>query len=175
MLFLSFALHYTTNALFFDEDNLDQIFEDEGKYNFNYQLPKIISSAVISTAILRLMLQFLVLTDRDILYVKSQPTRDIAYNMKDQRLKYMKIKFAIFFILNFILLWLFWFYLTCFNAVYKNTQTYLIENTFISFGFSLFYPFIINIFPTIFRMCSLHSTNKNQACAYKISQFMQII
>ena len=175
MLFLSFALHYTTNALFFDEDNLDQIFEDEGKYNFNYQLPKIISSAVISTAILRLMLQFLVLTDRDILYVKSQPTRDIAYNMKDQRLKYMKIKFAIFFILNFILLWLFWFYLTCFSAVYKNTQTYLIENTFISFGFSLFYPFIINIFPTIFRMCSLHSTNKNQACAYKISQFMQII
>ena len=175
MLFLSFALHYTTNALFFDEDNLDQIFEDEGKYNFNYQFPKIISSAVISTAILRLMLQFLVLTDRDILYVKSQPTRDIAYNMKDQRLKYMKIKFAIFFILNFILLWLFWFYLTCFNAVYKNTQTYLIENTFISFGFSLFYPFIINIFPTIFRMCSLHSTNKNQACAYKISQFMQII
>ena len=81
MLFLSFALHYTTNSLFFDEDNLDQIFEGEGKYNFNYQLPKIISSAVISTAVLRLMLQFLVLTDKDILYVKNQLTRDMAFYM----------------------------------------------------------------------------------------------
>ena len=175
MLFLSFALHYTTNALFFDDANLHQIYEDEGKYNISYQLPKIISSAVISTAVLRLMLQFLVLTDRDILYVKNQPTRDQAYNMKDERLKYMKIKFTIFFILNFILLGLFWFYLTCFNAVFKNTQIYLIENTFISFGFSLFYPFIINIFPTIFRMCSLHSANKNLACAYKVSQIIQLI
>ena len=32
MLFLSFALHYTTNALFFDESNLHQIYEDL----FNY-------------------------------------------------------------------------------------------------------------------------------------------
>ena len=95
--------------------------------------------------------------------------------MKDQRLKYMKIKFTIFFLLNFILLGLFWFYLTCFNAVFKNTQIYLIENTFISFGFSLFYPFIINIFPTIFRMRSLHSASKNQACAYKVSQIIQLI
>ena len=165
MLLLSFALHYTTNALFFDESNLHQIFEDKGKYNITYQLPKIISSAVISTVVLRLMLQFLVLTDKDILQVKNQQTRELAMN----------IKFAFFFILNFILLGLFWFYLTCFNAVFKNTQIYLIENTFISFGFSLFYPFIINIFPTIIRMASLHSSNKNQYYCYKASQIIQII
>ena len=175
MLLLSFALHYTTNALFFDESNLHQIFEDKGKYNITYQLPKIISSAVISTVVLRLMLQFLVLTDKDILQVKNQQTRELAMNMKEERLKCMKIKFAFFFILNFILLGLFWFYLTCFNAIFKNTQIYLIENTFISFGFSLFYPFIINIFPTIIRMSSLHSSNKNQYYCYKASQIIQII
>ena len=32
MLFLSFALHYTVNALFFDDSNMHQIYEDEGKY-----------------------------------------------------------------------------------------------------------------------------------------------
>ena len=175
MFFLSFALHYTTNALFFDESNLHQIYEDEGKFNMAYQTPKIILSAIISTFILRLILQFLVLTDKDILTVKNQETYQLAINMKIQKLKYIKIKFTIFFILNFILLGLFWYYLTCFNAVYKNTQIYLIENAFISFGFSLFYPFIINIFPTIIRMCSIHSSNKSQAYCYKVSQIIQII
>ena len=87
----------------------------------------------------------------------------------------MKIKFAIFFILNFILLGLFLYYLTSFNAIYENTQVYLIKNTFISFAFSLFYPFIINIFPMFIRMCSIHSKKKNQKFLYKISQIFQII
>ena len=175
MLFLSFALHYTLNALFFNEETLHQIYEDEGKFNFQYQISHILISAAISTFILRLILQTLVLTDKDILQVKLQLTKILAINMKKAKLKYMKIKFAIFFILNFILLGLFWYYLTCFNAIYQNTQVYLIENTFISFGFSLFYPFIINILPMIIRMCSIHSSNKNQKCLYKLSQLIQLI
>ena len=125
---------------------MHQIYEDSGKYNFDYQIPYIIYSAISSTFILRLMLQFLVLTDKDVLEVKNQAKRGLAIDMKKKKLKYIKIKFGIFFILNFILLVLFWYYLTCFNAIYKNTQVYLIENTFISLGFSLFYPFIIKIF-----------------------------
>ena len=92
------------------------------------------------------MLQFLILTDKDVLEVKRQPTKILAVNLKEKKLKCMKIKFAIFFVLNFVLLGLFWYYLTCFNAVYKNTQIYLIENTFISFGFSLVYPLLLILF-----------------------------
>ena len=160
MLLLSFALHYTTNALFFDDSNMHQIYEDEGKYNFGYQFPYIISSSIISIFIIRLMLNFLVLTDKDVVEVKLQKNEALAQNMKIAKLKCIKIKFAIFFVLNFILLVLFWYYLTCFNAVYKNTQIYLVENTCISFGLSLFYPFIFNFIPMIIRMFSLHSTKK---------------
>jgi hypothetical protein len=99
----------------------------------------------------------------------------LAVNTKISKLKCIKIKFIIFFVSNFILLGLFWYYLTSFNAVYQNTQVYLIENTFISFAFSLFYPFIINIFPTMLRSCAIHSTNKDQRCLYKASQILQII
>ena len=56
-----------------------------------------------------------------------------------------------------------------------NTQEYLIENTFISFGFSLFYPFLINIFPVILRNCAIHSSNKEQKCLYSLSQIIQLI
>ena len=175
MLFLSFALHYTVNSLFFTESNIHQIYEDKGKFNFEYQIKFIIYSAIISTAVMRLMLHFLVLTDKDVLEVKKQHTKDMAINMKKKKLKCMKIKFAIFFVLNFILLGLFWYYLTCFNAIYENTQIYLIENTFISFGFSLFYPFIINIFPIMIRMGSIHSSKKDQKYIYKLSQIIQLI
>ena len=173
--FLSFALHYTTNALFFDESTFHQIYEDEGKFNFEYQIPKILYSAISSTLVLRLILRFLVLTDKDILEVKKQKNRENALKKKEEKLKCMKIKFSIFFILIFILLVAFWYYLTCFNAIYKNTQVYLIENTFISFGFSLSYPFIINIFPSMMRMISLHSDNKDQDFLYKLSKIIQII
>ena len=175
ILFLSFALHYTVNALFFNESNIHQIYEDKGKYNFGYQATYIFSSAIISIIILRIMLQTLILTDKDVLEVKQQLTKNMAINMKIKKLKCMKIKLAIFFVLNFILLVLFWYYLTCFNAVYQNTQIYLIENTFISFGFSLIYPFIINILPVAIRMCSIHSSNKDQRYCYILSQIIQLI
>ena len=173
--FLLFALHYSVNALFFNDSNLHQIYEDEGSYNFVYQISYTLYSALIATFMVRFMLHFLILTDKDVLEVKLKATQNLAINLKKQKLKCIKIKFAIFFILNFVLLGLFWYYLTCFNAIYKNTQIYLIENTFISFGFSLFYPFIINIFPMMMRMCSIHSSNKDQKCFYKTSQILQLI
>jgi len=50
--FLSFAVHYTINALFFDDSNMHQIYEDEGSYNLSYQFSKILLSAVFSTVFL---------------------------------------------------------------------------------------------------------------------------
>ena len=173
--FLSFALHYTINALFFDDSNIHQIYEDEGKYNFGYQIPYIIISAIASTLFLRLILKFFILTDKIVVEVKQQQNIILAKNKKKSSLKCIKIKFAFFFVFNFILLGFFWYYLTCFNAVYKNTQIYLIENTCISFGLSLFYPFIINLLPMSLRMCSINSKNKNHRCLYNVSKFLQVL
>ena len=175
MLFLSFALHYTVNALFFTESNIHQIYEDEGKFNFGYQIDYIIYSMIISEVVMRLMLQFLVLTDKDILQVKLQLTKNMAINMKKEKLKYIKIKFIIFFVLNFILLVLFWYYLACFCAVYKNTQTQLIKNTLISFNLSFLYYFGVYLLPGIFRIISLKNRNKNNECMYNISIILQLL
>ena len=87
------------------------------------------------------------------------------------------------------MLLLFWYYLTCFNAIYKNTQIYLIKNTFISFGLSLIKKF--SIFPGILRIYSLkkekskinkkNKNNKQRAkkgdkeCIYNTSKFFQLL
>ena len=173
--FLSFAIHYTISALFFDDENMLQIYEDKGKYNISYQMPNIILSALFSNILLRLMLETLILTDRSVLYVKHQYTRQSAETAKEKILKCVNVKFTIFFIANFILLILFWFYLVSFNGIYENTQIYLIENTFIAFAFSLAYPFVWNIIPTAFRMSSLGTKNPEKRCLYMASKICQLI
>ena len=173
--FLSFAVHYTVNALFFNDYTMHQIYEDEGSFNINYQLPKILCSAFISTLFLRIILETLVLTDRNILEIKNQENYTNAKLMKTKTLKYVKIKFTIFFVLNFILLIIFWYYLTSFNAVYDNTQIYLLENTFVSFGLSLSYPLFWNIIPAILRMTSLNTKKHDRQCMYSFVKVLQII
>ena len=173
--FLSFAIHYTISALFFNDDNMHQIYEDKGKYNISYQMPKIIISAVSSNVFLRIMLETLILTDRNVLQVKRQFTRQLAENEKEKVLKCINIKFAIFFILNFVLLVLFWFYLVSFSGTYENTQIHLIENTFIGFAFSLLYPFFWNIIPSALRMCALGTKKPERRCLYIASKICQLV
>ena len=184
--FLSFALHYTINALFFTDKVMHQIYQDGGKYNIIFQFPYITYSAIISTVIIRIILVTLVLTEKSILEIKNRKTKLLAEKKKKRTLKCVIIKYSIFFILNLILLILFWYYLTCFNALYANTQVDLIINTVISFTISMVYPFLINIIPAVFRNDILKNNRKtkkkitkNQAkeseYTYKTSQWLQLL
>ena len=168
-----FALHYSINALCFTDSNMHQIFQDEGDYNIQYQMKFIIISSIISTIILRIMLYTLVLNDRNIYDIKCQPNLINANRLKKKILNYMKIKLGIFFLLNLMLLVAFWYYLTCWNAVYQNTKIYLLKNTLISFSISLVYPFIINIIPVILRKISLNKGKRE--CLYKTSKIFQLL
>ena len=173
--FLSFALHYTINALWFNDSTMHQIYKDEGSFNFKYQYLSILVSALAATVILRIMLETLVLTERSIVKIKLNKNYESAVKMKDNLINNFNIKFAIFFVINFILLVAFWYYLTCFNAIYNNTQVYLIENTLISFAISFFFPIIYNIIPTALRTCALTNEKKDGQYLYSASQIFQII
>ena len=85
------------------------------------------------------------------------------------------MKFTLFFDISILFLILFWYYISCFCAVYRNTQNYLIKDTLISFAFSLLYQFIINFIPGILRIQALRDQNNNKECIYKISKFIQLL
>ena len=61
-----------------------------------------------------------------------------------------------------------------FGVIYKNTQYHLLKDTLISFGLSLVYPFIIYLFPGIFRIPSLSNSKSNRKCMYNFSKFLQM-
>ena len=89
--------------------------------------------------------------------------------------KKLKIKFALFFIINPFILLFFWYYITCFCGAYKNTQIHLIKDTLLSLLMSLLYPFGTFIIPSLFRKLALGDKNKDRKLLYKFSQLLENI
>ena len=175
--FLTFAVFYAVKALFFNDSVMHVIYKNAGTYDFVYQIPQIIYSTIIST-VLSGLLSNLSLTQINVINIKnfsSERDTNEYINEFNKFIYKIKVKFTIFFVLNFLLLFVFWYYLSSFCAVYHNTQGYLIKDVLISFGISLIYPFIINLLPGIFRVISLKDKNGNHKCLFYFSKMLQLL
>ena len=173
LFFINFVLEFTLNALFFNDDTMHKIYEDKGKFDFLYQLPQIIYSLIISS-VLDACLKLLALTEEYILNFKHN-TIILNLNKRYARLfKKMKFILLLFCIISTIFLLLFWYYISIFCAIYKNTQFHLIKDTLISFSISFLYPFIIYLLPGFFRIPSLSNRRNKKKCLYNISKFFQV-
>ena len=157
--FLSFIYHYGINAFFFTDNILDNIFVEEGKYNPKILTPNAVYSAIITTVLIKLMVDFLVLTEKNVLQIKKEKTEEKVSKEKKNLMKITCVKLSIFFFINIALLIFFWFYLTCFHAIYPNTQIFLVINTAISFVISNIFPFLYYIIPSFIKNDIL--SNKN--------------
>ena len=69
----------------------------------------------------------------------------------------------------------FWYFISCFCAVYKNTQMILIKDTLLSFALSMVYPFLVYLFPGMFRIPSLRAHKKDKKCLYNMSSIIALI
>ena len=169
---LAFALDLTVNALFFTDHTIHDIYEDDGIFNFIYNIPQIIYSTVIS-AIISIIVKSLSLTQTQILKLKKSKTRKELEVKTNKIFKCLKLKFILFYVISIILLSFFWFYISCFCAVYRKTQNHLIKDTLLSFALSMFYPFLLNLIPIFLRIPAIRAKNKEKI--YKISKIVQLI
>ena len=174
LFFLVFSINYAINFAFFNEDIIHKIFEEQGKYDVRFFLPKIGISFAI-TRISSILLNFIFLSERFILKIKQQPGLESANSKASSLERTLIIKYIIFYITSFLFLIFFWMLLSSFGAVYQNTQIFVFKNALISFSFSLVYPFIINIIPSIIRMISLNDNSGCNEIFYNINKFLQIL
>ena len=121
----------TINSLFFTDDTMHKIYEDKGKFNFLYQIPQILYSTIISR-IIDSIIKSLALSQKNIVEFKQEKEMN-KYIKYKRLLQKIKIKFILFFITSFIVLILFWYYISCFCGIYVNTQTHLIMDLALSF------------------------------------------
>ena len=173
LFFINFAIYYGVNAPFFNDDLMHKIYEKKGSYDIINQIPSIIYSTLISSA-LNILLKILSLSSKDIINFKRLKSEEgIKRRKKNLKFK-LKVKFISFFIIGFILLLFFWYYLSIFSVIFKNTQIYLIKDTLFSYALSLFYPFLIYLIPGLFRIPALAKPKKKNIYLYKVSKFLQI-
>ena len=171
---LSFSLYFTVNGFFFSDDTMHKIYEDRGVYNIVFQIPQILYSSIISTVI-NMILKLLSLSEKNILIIKKEKDLNNAKNQSKKIKNCIYIKFILFFILSFIFLVFFWYFISCFCAVYTNTQIILIKDTLLSFAISMIYPFGINLIPGLFRIPAIRAQKKDKKFLYQISSIVALI
>ena len=170
--FLSFAIIYAINGIFFDLKIIHQIYIDEGNYNLSYLFPIIFYSFFISYIIIK-FIKYASLSERNLLLIKGEKSTKEAKGRIKSVKRCIIIKTVLYFIMSIAFIGFFWYYISSFGAVYQNSQIFLIKNTFISFFLDLSFPLIINIIPAFFKKLSLGSDNRE--CIYKFSVFLLII
>ena len=169
-----FALNYTTNACFFNDDTMHNVYENKGLFDYSYQIPIIIYSSLISMFLSELV-QMLELTNDSIADFKQSNESKNVNERGKKLIKGLKIRFTIYFIFIYILLIAFWYYIAMFCAIYPNTQLLLLEDTAMGFALSLFTPFVLYLVPGWFRIPALAAPKKNRRCLYNFSKVFTIL
>ncbi len=110
------------------------------------------------------------LYEEDILLFKKSKNKNL---LEQQKVLFkIKCKIVLFYIITYILLFCFCLFLGFFCVVCKNTQIHLLIDVTSSFGLSFISPFIINLFPCIFRIPSLIGKIK-RPYLFRFSQILQ--
>ena len=174
LLILSFSLYFTINGFFFTDETMNKINNDHGKFDIFYQIPQLLYSTLISSSI-NFILKLLSLSEKQILIIKQEKNLLNVKKRTNNIIKYLKIKLAFFFVLSFLFMLFFWYFISCFCTVYKNTQNILIIDTLISFALSMIYPFVINFIPGFLRIPSLRANSKDRKYLYILSGYIALI
>ena len=169
---IGFTIEYTINALFYNDDTMHEIYENKGDFDLETQLPIAIYSTFIST-ILNYPLNFLALSNDAIINFKEDISKNNIKKKAKELKKKLFIKFTVYFIISFLFLILFWYYISIFGVIYRNTQMHLLKDTLISVGLSLIIPFGVYLIPGIFRLTSLSKKDKKRKYLYNLSKFLQ--
>jgi len=151
---------------------MHKIYQSRGEFDFEAQLPIIAYSTLISM-ILNIPLNFLSLSNDAIINFKQNTSKiHIMKKVKNLENK-LNTKFILFFIIGFLFLLFFWYYISMFCVVYRNTQIHLLKDTLLSFGLSLIIPFGYYLLPGFFRLPALSNRKNKRKCLYKFSKCLQ--
>ena len=120
-------------------------------------------------------LKKLSLTETEFISLKIEKNNKILREKATKVRKTVKFRILIFFILSLLAMLFFWYFISSFCAVYKNTQLILIKDTLISFSFSMIYPFGLYLLPGMLRIRSLKAPKKDKKCIYLIGSNIAMI
>ena len=171
MLYLSIAMSFCFNAIFYTEDLQTKNYESNGKLSFLSTLPKVLIScvgSVIISTILTLISSYHSKLEK---LKKDKSISNIGHTMLSF-LTITKCKLIIYFIVIFILMIFFWYFVTAFCAVYPKYQTLWLIDSLKSLCLSMVFPFFFAMVIVLFRYIGL---KKKKSCCYCFSKVINIV
>ena len=157
------SINMAMNVFFYADETMHKMFLDYGKYNFIQQIPQIIYSTIISK-LFEILLCFLSMTDK--YYYQIKNAKNMNKHSFSKIKKSIKRKIVFFFIFTILIFSFNWYLITCFCAVYKNTQIAFLKDSLSSFILDNLIPFVIYLFPSLLRIISLKSNIFCSKCIY---------
>ena len=161
------------NVIFFTDDSMHKIYLNYGKYDFIQQIPQIIYSTIVSQAI-ELFLGYLCFTDKPIYHIIELKKQKNKQDDISKILKCIKIKIIGFFVFISVFFCFYWYLISCFCAVYENTQIIFIKDSISCFISGLLYPFVLYLCSAALRMVALKDEKKRYKCIYNFSDIFPI-
>ena len=162
ILFISFYLAFT--ALFFNDSIMRKIYIYRGNTDAAVHIPNIILSS-LCCIVMNFLVNFISLNDRNIYKAKNSKSNEEINKIK----KIISIKIYILFGVSFALILLFWYYVSAFCAVFKNSQGHYFINTLVAFIVCNIWPFVTSLIPAALRKYAI----KNQSsCPYTASKIV---
>jgi uncharacterized BrkB/YihY/UPF0761 family membrane protein len=169
---ISLSLYFVINAFFFVDSAIHKIYEHQGKAKLFLEISKALYSSIISV-FCNLIINSLALSEKNLLQLKKIKNKNKRDNKSVYLYAFLRRKITIYFVIGFIFLIFFWYFISAFCAVYKNTQVIYLKNCSISYILSMLYPFFISLIPGLFRIPSLRS-GKNKIL-YKIGNILAML
>ena len=168
--FFTFAINYLVSVMFYTDETIHKISEDEGSFDITYQLPIMFYSLIVSN-VLKILLNISGLYEDNIIEYKNNKKNEIDPN---KLICKIRCKVVLFFLITDLFLFFFWIYLGCFCAVYKNTQIHLLKEVSSSFFISFISSFFIFLIPSFLRTISLQDRKNDKPFIYRLSKFIQM-
>lgn len=171
--FLNLATYLVFNALLFDEEYVQRRYKEKGNTGFIYllknEIPRCIYASLASSVV-GLLITYLSYSRKRFktaIEVEKDPKEFIKATK--EIISKLKLKIICFFIINLILMLLFWYYVSAFCAVYRKTQVPWLQGCLITFIFSIIIQCFYSMIITLLRYLGIKG---KISCCYTISTYM---
>lgn len=164
------ALYFTLNALFYTESYISEHFNSGGSVNFWTLMKSELTRCLYSSMVGIAASFFLSCISSSKMRIKSLIKREKNPDRFRQEsveiIKNLRKKMIIFLVVNYILMLLFWYYVSAFCFCYKNTQMSWLIGGLITWGITLIFPFFLCLLIAAFRFLGLKYKMES---AFKVS------
>ena len=160
MFIFSYSMDFAFNALFYMESMISERYHYEGKLGILFNLQNTIFSTLASTLVSIILSAILNCLSNSKDKINSAKTAKEVKKEKRKQLfkrilKILRIKIIFFIVIEGILMLFFWYYVSCFCAVFRGSQMSWLQGGITSLIIGMLLPFPISFGIVLMRYLSM--------------------